>query len=102
MSLQEFLDSYKKIQKTCLEEGVLIPELICPIRIPYEYRLNKAEIGTITKDKEKLQQAYMHKTQTENEIMNGNHKEYKTLTQYYEHELEEWLEQFPKYEKMIR
>ena len=88
--IEELNKEFKKIQKTCLEKGLLIPEIIPLSEVDKSNWLTDKEIQklNITEEaKNKLYLAYKEKKKTEYNISKGKDKKYKSYKDYY---LNEW------------
>ena len=90
---------YSEIQETCLTDGIPLPTLIVANDIPIKYRLNPLEIYNIkiSEDKTNIQ----HKKNTEYEITRGENKNYNTLYEYWEDELDRFLNKYPQFKNII-
>lgn len=90
--IDELNKEFKRIQKFCLENGLLIPMVIPLSEINSSNRLTDKEIRKLNiseKAKNNLYQAYKERKKTEYNIFKGKDKKYKTYNDYYS---DEWAD----------
>ena len=90
---------FKEIQRQCLTDGVIIPDIFSTV--PTIYHLTENEKRMIITDNTKLQEGYKQRRKEEIQILNNEHEEYKTIKELQEAELLIFLKQYPQYKNII-
>ena len=97
---QKLYEHYKEIQKQCIKDNRLIPDIFPPV--PKEYKLSKDEFKGKKGNSEKIQEAYMNRRKEEILILQGKHKHYETIRELQENELENFLKDYPQFKDIIK
>lgn len=106
-------ENYKKIETVCIVEGELIPQLLerwLPVEyggMPDKYRLSDKEKQELfnkrdEKTNRKLEQLWLNRRKTENEIIQNNNDKYNSLGEYVEDELKTFIRKHPEFKEIIK
>lgn len=94
---QLLFNNYKDIQKKCYLNGVLLPTFIRPGVVPDKYKLNFDEIESLNVDNALLNKSLRERYAVEQSIVEDRNDDFKTLTDYWEYEIKQFLYLFPEF-----
>ena len=98
---QELYEEYKQIQKICMQNGELIPNLIACIHIPNEYKLSLEEENEIIENEESRRERYLKHSEIEYEIIKRKNDKYDSLMEYWTDQLKQFIEKYPQFKNII-
>lgn len=98
---QLLFNNYKDIQKKCYLNAVLVPTVICPGIVPDKYKLDFDEIESLNVDGALLTKALRERYAVEQSIVEDRNDDFKTLTDYWEYEIEQFLYLFSEFKDIF-
>lgn len=110
VNIEEYYNAYKDIYKTCMKDGLIFPVKLIQIPLPLEYRFTEKEKkqidGKITeKNLLKQKESYINRRQKDMELSRKYDDDFEGLEEVYEKEadkeLKDFINKYPKYEKII-
>lgn len=97
---QKLYNQYKKIQKTCLEQGRPIPFIISPYHIPEKYKYNNNELIKLDINKEKLHKNELERKRIEYSIIKG--KSNLKIIDLWMNEFKQFIKENPDFKDIIK
>ena len=104
MNLNEdfIIKNYKTIHKTCLMDGYLLPTILSPARIPFEYRLTYQELQNIDINETELKRRLADRREIEQNVMEGTCDVFSTIPDYWEYEITKFIQKYPQFNNIIQ
>ena len=100
INTNEVYNQYRNITETCITDGYLLPKMLKNMDIPKEYKLTDKEKQTYFNEtsNETREKLYDMIKQVEEDTRNKTKKEQE---EYYNQELEKFIQVYPKYKSII-